>query len=228
MKKLARFVFALSLFAAGSAQAAGYSFSCLSNNNAANCADGAGALAMDVSDAGGGFVDFTFRNFSTRGSSITEVYFDDGTLLGISILGDSGKGVNFSLIKVDPKNLPAGNTAFPPFQVTAGFSADAEKNTKDGVQNALDGGRQEFLTIRFELLSGKSFGDTIAALNTPGDHLRVGLHVRGFENGGSESFLHVAQAPEPETWALMLAGLGLIAVMQRRRDHRADEPRAAQ
>jgi hypothetical protein len=205
-----------------------YSFACLSSNSVANCADGAGNLVMDVSDAGNNQVDFSFRNFSALGSSISEIYFDGGVLAGIDALSDSGVGVNFTTIGVNPKNLPAANNATPDF--SADFAADTVKNTADGVQNLLDGGNQEFLTLRFDLAHGYTFEQTIQALDggitDPASGglypaLRVGLHVRSFSNGGSESFINIpTPIPEARTYAMMLVGLGLVGFMTRR-------PRAA-
>lgn len=211
------------------AEAETYSFSCLSNTSATNCADGAATLMMDVTNPGGGRVDFTFRNYSRLGSIISEVYFDDGTLLGISTLLDSGANVNFTTLGVSPPNLPAGNNATPPFRTTAGFSADVVKNPKkSGVKNATEVPNvQDFLTVRFDLINGKSFNDTLNALNGGIAHtagnlsypaLRVGLHVVSFANGGSESFMNsAAPIPEADTYALMLAGLGVVGFVARRR-----------
>lgn len=213
-------------------QAATYSFSCLSNTNMANCTDGALHLTMDVTNAGAGLVDFTFRNTSSLGAVISEVYFDDGTLLGISSLTDSGIGVSFTNLGVNPSNLPSANNASPPFATTTGFSADVVKNTNDGVANLPDGGVQEFLTVRFNLINGKTFNDTIDALDGVLSHttsggvvypdLRVGLHVRSFNNGGSESFINVSPSsisavPEPESYALVLSSFGVLFFALRHR-----------
>lgn len=205
--------------------AAQYSFSCISGSNPAACADGTSRLQMEVASAAGNRVDFTFRNLSQRGSSITEIYFDDGTLLGISSVFDSGPGVTFSQVgTAAPPDLPAGNSLSPPFQVTAGFVVDTGSggNTK-GVENKLDAGIQEYVTIRFDLINGRSFADTLTALNGPlgdGLDLRVGMHVRGFTGGGSESFVNlplISPVPEPAEWAMLLSGLTLLGARRRRR-----------
>ena len=96
----------------------------------------------------------------------------------------------------------------PVFNVTAGFSADSNPPAQP---NGVNPG--ESLTITFNLLAGVTYADTITALNTPGDHLRIGIHVQGFGNGGSESFVNNTPAPGA-------AGLGLMAaalVSRRRR-----------
>ena len=66
-----------------------FSFGCITNTSAANCAIGAAQLAVDVT--AGPLADqvlFTFTNTGASASSITDVYFDDGTLLGISAIRD--------------------------------------------------------------------------------------------------------------------------------------------
>ena len=212
-------------------QAATYSFACLSNSNAGHCADGEAGLVMDVTDAGNGRVDFTFRNYSAQGGIVSEVYFDDGTLLGIAALLDSGAGVDFTDQGVNPGNLPAHNNATPAFATTAGFAVDVVKNAnKDGIGNTLDGGVQEFLTIRFDLINGHTFANTLQALDgqltgSQGEPaLRVGLHVVAFANGGSESFMNLAApVPEADTYALMLVGLGLVGRVVRRQSRRQQD-----
>jgi hypothetical protein len=180
-----------------------YNFDCITNNNATNCTTGEAQLVVDV-DPNGTQVDFKFSNKGPNASSITDVYFADGTLLGIATITD-GPGVNFSE-GANPGNLPGGASIFPAF--TAKFSADSDAPPPI---NGVNPG--ESLTITFDLINGKTFADTIAALGN-GD-LRIGIHVQSFSNGGSESFVHV---PEPGFYGLLSMGLaGLYVVVRRRR-----------
>lgn len=194
-------------------QAAVYSFACISHNAAASCQDGEAGLSVSVGAASGNQVDFTFTNSSLMGSAITEIYFDDGTLLGIASVLDSGSGVTFSQVgSSNPANLPGAANVTPAFVATQGFVVDTGSGgpTK-GVENKLDGSTQEFVTIRFNLINGKTFNDTLAALNGPlgdGNDLRIGVHVRSFANGQSESFM--AAVPEPQSLVFSLVGLGLM------------------
>ncbi len=73
--------------------------------------------------------------------------------------------------------------------------------------------------IDFLLKSGKSFTDVLPALTLPGvgptdaaPWLRIGLHVQSFAGDYSESFIN-PPIPEPETYAMLLAGLGLVGFM---------------
>jgi len=187
------------------APASGLGFSCLTGNLAGNCAIGEAQLAVDVSDLGGGQVSFLFTNSGPEASAISEIYFDDGTLLGIASIID-GLGVDFEQ-DANPPDLPGGQTAIPPFEVTAGFLAESQPApSMNGV------GPGETVEIIFDLQGGGAFADIIDELTT--GELRIGIHVIAFEGGGSESFINVP-VPEPGTAALL--GLGLVALGVRRR-----------
>ncbi|HQT32258.1 MAG TPA: PEPxxWA-CTERM sorting domain-containing protein [Thiobacillus sp.] len=191
-----------------------YSFVGVTSTNAANVATGVAALSMEVIDLGGSQVAFKFTNNSI--SSVADVYFDDGTLLGIASISDSGTGVAFTQYAT-PADLPGGNNLTPTFSTTAGFSADSDAPVSfNGVTSG------EWLTITFNLQAAQTYASVISALSLPnyggiGD-LRVGLHVQSFADGGSESFVNVpAPVPEPETYAMLLAGLGLVGFAARRK-----------
>lgn len=196
-------------------------------------ADGVANLKVEMIDIGAQSVRFMFTNDSDF-SSLTDVYFDDGALLGISRIDGSGFAAN-SGVKfgpgASPGNLPGGGSIAPGFETTAGFSADSEPPvSKYGVQNSDATG--EWLAIDFSLKSGKTYADVLTSLTLPasGDWLRIGLHVQSFEGGYSESFINetltatsVSPIPEPEAYALMLAGLGLLGLAARRRSLKVDE-----
>ncbi|SCY18641.1 PEP-CTERM sorting domain-containing protein [Nitrosospira sp. Nsp13] len=189
-----------------------YSFANITHSNAGAEADGEANLNVEVIDLGGSQVRFTFTNTST--SSLADVYFDDGTLLGIASISSSS-GVSFSQ-GATPLNLPGGNTVSPAFVTTAGFLADSDAPVSpNGVTQG------EWLSIDFNLTAGQTYSNVISALALPnngGDgDLRIGVHVQGFAAGGNESFINIASPiPEPEIYAMLMAGLGLMGFMARR------------
>jgi len=197
-----------------SAATASYSFNCLTHNNVANCGTGQAQLSLNVSDTlVASQVLFEFRNAGPVASSLTDIYFDDGTLLGIAQV-INGAGVSFTP-PATPGNLPGANNASPAFQTTAGFSADSNPPVS---HNGVNPG--EKVGILFNLISGKSFADVVNALGIAGgaNGLRVGVHVQSFGNGGSESFINaVSPVPEAKQWLMMLVGISVVAARAMRR-----------
>jgi hypothetical protein len=78
------------------------------------------------------------------------------------------------------------------------------------------------MTITFNLQSTGTYASIVSALALPngggvGD-LRIGVHVQSFSDGGSESFVNLpTPVPEADTYAMMLAGLGLVGFAVRRK-----------
>jgi hypothetical protein len=187
----------------GSAAALTLGFDCLSNNIAVNCDIGEAQLSVEITAGpGANQVSFTFTNSGPEDSSIADVYFDDGTLLGIASILD-GTGVDFAE-GASPGNPPAANDANPVF--VASFAADSNPPVQP---NGVNPG--EMLTIVFDLQGGLTLADTEAAI---GDgSLRIGIHVQGFEEeDGSESFVNV-----PEPGLALLLGAPLLALARSRR-----------
>jgi hypothetical protein len=209
------FLIGVFLFSATSiAFAVPFGFVNITNNNSIDAAIGEAQLFVDVTDPGPNQVLFTFLNIGPAASSITGIYFDDGTLLGIASI-QSGSGVSFSQ-GASPGNLPGANNASPAFVTTAGFSADSNPPTQP---NGVNPG--ESLGITFNLQGVQTFDDVLMDL---GDgSLRIGVHVQGFAGGGSESFVNApAPVPEPGTFVLMATGLvSLLGLHRWRQKHGA-------
>ena len=113
-------------------QAVTYGFDCITGNVAGDCSIGEAQLTVDVTDAGAGQVLFTFNNAGPEASSITDVYFDDGSISSISAIAsidNSVPGVNFS-IGAAPPDLPGGNSISPAFNATMGLTADSNPPTQ--------------------------------------------------------------------------------------------------
>lgn len=193
-----------------------YGFGCISANVAAACNVGQAQLLVDVTDDGSGFIGltlapnqalFVFRNVGPANSSITDIYFDDGTLLGVASLRNTAGLVEFSL-GASPPNLPGGNNVG--FNATAGFSVDSDPPTQPmGVNPG------ERLGVVFNLINGTTYNDLLTAING-GSALKIGLHAQGFEGGQSASFVNApTPVPLPASAGLLL--IGLAALARRRR-----------
>jgi hypothetical protein len=177
-------------------------FGCISGNDPIDCGIGEAQLEVEVTALGLTQVSFEFSNSGPAASSITDVYFDDGTLLGIAYI-TNGAGVDFSQ-GASPGNLPAGNNADPDFEATAGFTADSNPPTQPSGVNP-----GETLTIVFDLEGGGDFQDVLDELESGA--LRIGIHVQGYSSEGSESFVNV---PEPSV--ALLIGTALLVGSRRR------------
>jgi len=208
MKKSPVVVLCLLVLGVGTAQADLYSFENITNNNPVNAAAGEAQLFVDVWDVGGGEVGFRFFNTGPADSSITDVYFDDGALLGIgSII--NGSGVSFSEL-ASPSDLPGGKSIVPPFDTTEGFSADSESPI---MMNGVNPGEE--LDVLFDLQAGRYYSDVLGDLNSRA--LRIGIHVQGFADGGSEAFVNNGTVvPLPGALLLGFLGLGASGLSLRR------------
>lgn len=172
-----------------------FTFTGICNNNPGDVAIGEAQLRVVVTgDTEGHSVTFTFYNYNPTTppgsrSAISEIYFDDGTLIdaiGPEIV--NGPGVLF-VKGAEPHDLPCGETVDPVFESLVNFNSQASQPpARTGVKpvNHVPGG-WEYVSLSFDLLGDQTVEDVAADL-TDGD-LRIGLHVIAFSSGGSESFI---------------------------------------
>jgi hypothetical protein len=218
LKSITKLAAGMFLAGALSAQAEIYTFGAITANGVNSPGIGEAQLSVEVvAGDNAGQVKFIFRNSGPDASSITDVYFDDGTLLGIASVINGGLGVDFSQ-GASPGDLPSGNTVN--FNATAGFTADSNPPAQP---NGVNPGEE--LTIVFNLIGGQTLADVIDAIElslaSPGvdvdGGLRIGIHVQGFANGESETFVNEGPPdgtpPVPDAGSTVaMLGLALSAL----------------
>ncbi len=207
--------------APGTAAAAMLEFYCVTGNGVTDCTTGEAQMRVDVLAAPEG-ASFTFRNEGPAVSSIADVYFEATLFQSIvGVMNDPGR-VAFS-IGATPSNLPGANDASPPFRATERLSVDSDAPVQPmGVNPG------EALTLYLSLRPGAGFDDVLGALAD--GSLRIGLHVQGFADGGSESFVNLPwqgplpvplPVPLPAGFVLLTSGLGFVVAATRRRQARS-------
>jgi hypothetical protein len=216
MKKLVLFITLVTLCAFSIPAMAGptYSFDRITANADVDIAS---QFTVELTDTDLG-VSFTFRNAGPYGI-ITEVYFDDGTILGVPTISSSS-GVAFlnnSVSTVSPHDLPGGSALSPPFVATALFSVDVEQNGHDGVSSG------DWLTLDFVLQGGLGLDDVVAALDFERDiegSLSIGMHVRSILDADfSDAFVNNGPVTIPAPGAIFLSsiGVGFVGWLRKRR-----------
>mgnify|MGYP001248640582 CR=1 FL=1 len=207
------FVLAVLALAPVPAAAGTYHFTCISSP-AACTPDVGNQMSVTVTSGGAGLVNFTFTNNVGIPSSIADIYVADktpspGTLLSlVTPITMQSAGVSFSQGAAPPQ-LPGGG-AFNSGN-TAYFTADSDSPVSHNGINAAS----EWLTLQFNLRTGKTLNDVLNAMNA--GLLQVGLHVQAIGTRG-DSASYVSVVPEPGFYGLLSLGLaGLYAAVARRR-----------
>lgn len=185
-----------------------YNFSCITNNSATDCAIAESSVTMDVVDLGNSQVEFVFSASGASNFSIAEIYFYDGTLLGIASINDDPLGgVDYFEQTGGSMKLPG--TGFGP---TKAFAAVDAANPAPA--NGVNPGEQ--VGIIFNLLAGMDYADVINALALPyspgagNGALMIGIHATAFASGGSESLTTTVPVPAA-AWLFGSALLGMGA-----------------
>ena len=180
----------------------------------------ASQLTLDVSAFGTSQALFRLSNTGPIASTISDVLFYDGALLGISALRDNNDqiagqlglaGVGFT------KGVPFRPDSLPRYP-TATYGAD--RDSRGGVANGVDNG--EWLEILFDLKPGMSFQDLLNGLAS--GQVFAGLHVQGIgSTGGSDWYKSDPISMDSPTsvpdgaLTILLLGAALISIEAFRR-----------
>jgi hypothetical protein len=202
-----------------------------------------GQFRVTVSDVGVGPNQalFTFTNVGTIASSITDIYFQDGTLLAMANIINAPVSRNGEVTwfteGAAPKNLPGGETLTPKFSPVVGINFFSLDTVYPLNQLGVNPGEQ--LGVTFDLKNGMNFQNVLKALATTppstvtNPSLRIGINVQGIgPQGATASYVNVRPtvttpttpttpraAPLPGTaWAglALLGGVGAKRIWRRR------------
>ena len=195
MKTIRTIAVAAALTAAA-AMANAASFACIAGSSA-DC-----SLAESTLSWSWNGLDFTIANSGS--GYVSEVYFDLSSGMSASFLGGTGI-VSFHAGSAPPA-LPGGTDVG--FVSDAGFDSDGRGAPVNGI-NAGE-------TATFRILG--------AALDSFDlDTLSAGVHVRSLVNESASlvTTTVTTPVPEPSTYGLLLAGLGVVGFVGRRRGKHA-------
>lgn len=179
-------------------------FQNITNNDLGNAGIGENQLTLELfgwdgssasTDSSSSSILFRFINSGPKDANIARIYFDNGPLAAptMFVYAPGGPMVKFQY-GANPPVLPGGEDLVPKFLADTSLSVSSvNPPPKNGV------GASEELGVVFSLSGSRNVSDVIEALNmTDGvDPLRIGIHVIGFEDGGSESFVTVPTTPLP-------------------------------
>ena len=181
------------LFGAAPAQALLLgSFSCITNNNAGDCAIGTSQLSGDIT---GNVLTITMTG--SDAAVVEQVFIESSVVSVIDFQANVGDGIVLFSPDGSPGNLPGGNTVN--FVTAASASADPPPPFN---------GIGFHPTDPFSPQTGR-FALALTGPLNPVNNLRVGVHVIGYTSGGSESFV---TRPIPEPGTLLLIGTGLVGL----------------
>jgi hypothetical protein len=154
------------------------------------------------------------------GTLLSGTYQPTETFATLTVDG-SGSVYNFTLAALDL------NSIFNTGAFIGAIAVDLSPSLVPTISNVTGGSTGAF-EFRFDLTGPQqarlTANETVSFTATFADAVtfngnEFALHVQniGEENGGSAWYVNSSPVPEPETYAMMLAGLGMIGFLGRRR-----------
>jgi len=191
------------LILATPAQATFFNFINITGNNPTDAAIGEAQLMVDITEVNPGHIQFTYMNIGPLYCSITDIYVEDQNKIfsKIDTIFNVPGLVEFSK-NPKPGNLPGGKELSTPFKAVGALSLDSDPPTR---HMGIDPG--ETLNIIYDLNNGLVLDNVINEISQ--NNLRIGIHVQGFESGGSESYV-ITHLPEPTSLALLTLGILMV------------------
>ncbi len=179
-------------------------FSCITNNDAGDCAIGTTQLSATVVQSGADAV-LMISMTGPQAGVVEQIFIESSFVTAISFQASTATGVvAFGTGQVGG-NLPGG--AMVGFDEVFNIAADNPAPSNGIGRHPQDDVSPQ--TGAFLLsLTGGDFSDLLT-------DLRIGVHVIGYSSGGSESFISTP-IPEPGTFALLATGLLGLATAGRR------------
>ena len=178
-------------------------FTCITNNDAGDCAIGTTQLSATVVQSGGDAV-LMISMTGPQAGVVEQIFIESSFVTAISFQASTATGVvAFGTGQVGG-NLPGG--AMVGFDEVFNIAADNPAPSNGIGRHPQDDVSPQ--TGAFLLsLTGGDFSLLLA-------DLRIGVHVIGYTSGGSESFVSTP-VPEPGTFALLATGLLGLAKLGR-------------
>ncbi len=181
-------------------------FSCVTGNDAGNCAIGESQLQAEIVDGGDNFAWLGITNLGPEFSVVDRVFIESDSIIDALFLASTGEGVVFFLSDWDEGELPGGADPDVSFVVDDSMTQLLDHPFFGIGPHPLDPDAPQ--TGLFGVFYWGDFDDLLS-------DIRVGVSVQGFPGGGRESFVTAGGSgmpnmPEPSAAAVF--AIGLLAV----------------